>query len=130
LHVIRAPVEESGRVSGNESLHPCDISVISNKYPIAIFGNLRWFFISVDWKKVSGCKNIVSRSTKRAAGEVVRERHRKSISILADFVGSEESVVRHLLRHVIHGLAEKLKNFREKVAYGYDWRIDGTGSPG
>jgi len=52
--------KESDRVSYNESLHPCDISVISNKYHIAILGNLRWFSIFVDWKKVSGCKNIVS----------------------------------------------------------------------
>jgi len=60
----------------------------------------------------------------------MRERYRKSISILADFVGSGESVVRHLQRDVMHGLAEKLKNLRGRVAYGYDWRINGTGSPG
>lgn len=60
----------------------------------------------------------------------MRERYRKSTSILADFVGSEESVVRHRQRHVMHGIAEKLKNFRGRVVYGYDWRINGTGNPG
>jgi len=60
----------------------------------------------------------------------MRERYRKSISILADFVGSEESGVRHRQRHVMHGLAEKLKHFRGRVAYGYDWRINRTWNPG
>jgi len=50
-------------------------------------------------------------------GNVMRERYRNSISI---FGGSKE-------------FAEKLKcfeNFQGKVSYDYDWRINGTESPG
>jgi hypothetical protein len=45
-----------------------------------------------------------------------------------DFIGSEESVVHHLQRYAMPGLAEQLKNFKGKVSYDYDWRINGTES--
>lgn len=47
-----------------------------------------------------------------------------------DFGGSEESVVHHLQRYAMPELAEKLSAFDGKVSYGYDWRINGTESPG
>ena len=43
----------------------------------------------------------------------------------ADFGGSEESVVRHLQRYAEPVLAEKLKSFKGKLSYEYDWRING-----
>lgn len=46
-----------------------------------------------------------------------------------DFGGSEESVVRHLHKYAMPELAERLKNFKGKVSYDYDWRINGTESP-
>jgi len=95
LYVIWATVEKSGRVPGNESLHPCDISVISDKYHVPIFGNLRWFSISVGWELVTDCKDLLPRSTQPAVGNVMRERYRNSISISG---GSKE-------------LAKKLKCF-------------------
>jgi hypothetical protein len=45
-----------------------------------------------------------------------------------DFGGSEESVVHHLQRYAMPELAEKLKNFKGKVSYDYDWRINGMSS--
>lgn len=47
-----------------------------------------------------------------------------------DFGGSEESVVQHLQRYAMPELAENLKNFRGKISYEYDWRINGAESPG
>ena len=60
----------------------------------------------------------------------MRERYRKSISILADFGGSKESVVRRPQRYVIPGLSGKLKNFGGKVPYHYNRRSNGTETPG
>jgi hypothetical protein len=48
----------------------------------------------------------------------------------ADFGGSEESVVHHLQKYAMPELSEKLKNFKGKVSYDYDWRINGTGHSG
>jgi len=59
----------------------------------------------------------------------MRERYRNSNSIFADFGGSEESVVRHLKKYAVPGLAKRLKNFDGKVSYDCDWRINGTESP-
>lgn len=42
----------------------------------------------------------------------------------SDFGGSEESVARHLRKYAEPGLAEKLKGFKGKIAYEYDWRIN------
>jgi Protein of unknown function, DUF547 len=42
----------------------------------------------------------------------------------ADFGGSENSVVHHLQKYAEPGLAEKLKGFRGKISYEYDWRIN------
>ena len=47
----------------------------------------------------------------------------------ADFGGSEESVVRHLEKYAMPGLAKKLMNFDGQVSYDYDWRINGPASP-
>ncbi len=41
-----------------------------------------------------------------------------------DFGGSEESVVRHLRKYADPGLAGKLKGFKGKISYEYDWRIN------
>jgi len=41
-----------------------------------------------------------------------------------DFGGSEERVVRHLRKYAEPGLAEKLKGFKGKISYEYDWRIN------
>jgi len=41
-----------------------------------------------------------------------------------DFGGSEESVVRHLRKYAEPGFAEKLKGFKGKISYDYDWRIN------
>ncbi|MBI5343003.1 MAG: DUF547 domain-containing protein [Deltaproteobacteria bacterium] len=43
----------------------------------------------------------------------------------ADFGGSEESVVRHLQSYAEPVFAEKLKSFKGKLSYEYDWRING-----
>jgi hypothetical protein len=41
-----------------------------------------------------------------------------------DFGGSEESVVRHLRKYTDPKLGEKLKGFKGKISYEYDWRIN------
>jgi hypothetical protein len=42
----------------------------------------------------------------------------------ADFGGSEEGVLRHLQKYAEPALAEKLKGFKGKISYEYDWRIN------
>lgn len=42
----------------------------------------------------------------------------------SDFEGSEEGVRRHVSRYASPFLASRLKDFRGKVSYDYDWRIN------
>jgi hypothetical protein len=42
----------------------------------------------------------------------------------ADFDGSEEGLLRHLQRYANSDLAGRLKEFRGKISYDYDWRIN------
>jgi hypothetical protein len=42
----------------------------------------------------------------------------------SDFEGSEEGVRRHVSRYASPSLASRLKDFRGKVSYDYDWRIN------
>ena len=47
----------------------------------------------------------------------------------ADFGGSEEGVLRHVNRYASPSLASRLKDFRGKISYDYDWRINETENP-
>jgi hypothetical protein len=42
----------------------------------------------------------------------------------SDFEGSDEGVRRHVSRYASPSLASRLKDFRGKVSYDYDWRIN------
>lgn len=41
-----------------------------------------------------------------------------------DFGGSEQGVIEHLLRYAAPPLAEKLRNFKGKIEYHYDWNLN------
>lgn len=41
-----------------------------------------------------------------------------------DFGGSEDGVIKHLLKYADTPLAEKLKGFTGGMSYGYDWRLN------
>jgi hypothetical protein len=42
----------------------------------------------------------------------------------ADFGGSEEGMLRHLSRYASPSLAGRLRDFRGKISYDYDWRLN------
>ncbi len=42
----------------------------------------------------------------------------------ADFGESDEAVLRHLRQYAAPDIASRLKEFRGKISYDYDWRIN------
>ncbi len=43
----------------------------------------------------------------------------------SDFGGSVDSLVQHFLKYANPGLAQKLKGYRGKISYTYDWSLNG-----
>jgi len=41
-----------------------------------------------------------------------------------DFGGSEDGVIKHLLRYADSPLADRLKQFKDGISYEYDWRLN------
>jgi len=73
----------------------------------------------------TGAKSYVN----HARGVILKENGNLILSKIyewyaVDFGGTEESVINHLVKYANSDLAERLKNFKGKIDYEYDWKLN------